>query len=313
MEKIIHINNSNLFALNKINQLGNFEELAINIETNFQYTLFSTIFMSGAEYIQLDKSLVDKNIIENPFWKNKFIETLTPNYLKVINKASRMMIPHLKWINDGLPLHPHNLVLSSYLGDLLHCSETGIPSVISRFKTEEDQEWIKPAVTLEFYQNFVNFQKLFKQEDIDTIAPKFSVLKKEVRIFEDISASPLYRDYQNLHNELKYSDKISKIIKEIKVFSLKLHYKYLGNFDLKKTTFSHINDSFSSIESIEPNIKAAKISLDILEHILSGNKKVNFYGFEDADFFKLLDKRLNTLSEKGDIDTQELIKILQKK
>lgn len=309
MEKIIHINNTDLFAINKISELGNSEELSQNIETDFQYSLFSTMFMSGAEYIQLDKSLVNKKILENPFWKDKFINLLTDEYITILNKANGMLIPHLHWNQNGLPMHPHNLFLSSYLGNLLYSSKTGIPSVVSRFKDEKDLEWIKPAVKSEFHQNFTTFQKLIKKENIDTISPKYSVLKKEVRIFEDITGSPLYRDYQNLHSELKFSDKISTILKDIKVFSLKLHYKYLGNFDLKKSTFGYLRNSTAAFETLDS--KTANIAIDLLEHISSGDKKVVFYAFEDADYQKLIHRRLQALADNGDEDIKKLIESLR--
>lgn len=240
MEKIIHINNTDLYAINKIDQIGNYEKPEL---TNFQYSLFSTMFMSGAEYIELDKSLVHKEILNNPFWKNKFIDGLTPKYLEIINRAAGDLIPHFARDEDNMSIHPYNMILSSYLGNLYYTARTGIPCVMSHFKTEENQSSIQSAVTPQFYQNFINFHKLMRIEDLDTLAPKYSALKKEVRIFEDITASALYRDYQDLHNELKFSDKISLLAKDIKVSTMKIYYKYLGNFDLKKSAFNYIRET----------------------------------------------------------------------
>ncbi len=300
MEKIIHINCTDLFAINKIDQLGNFDDENEIITTNFQHSLFSAIFMSGAEFIQLDKSLVDKKILESPFWKDKFIEVLTPEYVKIINESRSKLIHHLKRDENGMTLHPYDLVLTSYLGNLFYTAKTGIPTVMSRFKDEEDREWIKPAVTTEFYNNFENFHKLIRQENLDTLAPKYTALKKEIRIFEDITHSTLYRDYQNLHNELKFADEVSLIAKDIKVFALKLYYKYLGNFDLKKSTFGYIRETK----------QLGSIGIDLLEHF-TDDKKINFYRFKDADFHSIFYRRMKALAENGDDDMKKLLEIIK--
>jgi len=286
LEKIIHINNTDLFAINKLDQYGNSEENNHIINTNFQYKLFSTIFMSGADFIQLDKSLLNNEIRENPFWKDKFIELLTPKYFDLINSVGSKHLFHYNRDENGMPPHPQNLVLSSYLNNLYYSSKTGIPSILSRFKDEEDRAWLKSAVTDEFYINFQNLHKLFQTQNLDTIAPKYSVLKKEIRIFEDLTTSPLYRNYQDLHNELKFTKEISIIAKDIKVFALKLYYKYLGNFDIKKSTFGCLRED-NSINSF---------GMDLLEYLLS-EKQINFYRFEDADFLTLINRRLDAIAE----------------
>lgn len=297
MEKIIHINNTDLFAINKVDELGNSEEMNDFVTTNFQHSLFSSMFMSGAKYIELDKSLLNKSILENKFWEDKFIDSLTPKYFEIINNVNTKLFSHFKLGEEGFLNHPYNIVLSSYITNLFYTSKTGIPCVLSRFKDLEDQEWIKPAVTNDFFQNFIIFHRLFKNESIDSIAPKYSVLKKDVRIFEDMTTSSLYRDYQNSHNELKYLDKIPLIVKDIKVFSLKLYYKYLGNLDLRKTTFSYLKDT-----------KLVNgLYVDIFEQLISDNRKLNFYRFEDADLRLIINKRLSALAENGDVELKDLI------
>lgn len=301
MEKIIHISNIDLDVIQRISKLGDSQSFENPIETDFHYNLFSKIFMSGAEFIELDLSLVDDKIKNNPFYKKKLIDIDWKTYIPNCNKASGILLPHNINSEDGFPKHPQNIALSNYLTSFIHASETGIPFVIGNFINDKDFKWIEKSVSKELYQNLLIFNNLINRVELDTISPKQSVLKKEIKIFEDITTTNIYRDYQNSHNELKFAKKKNLIIKDIKVYSLKLYYKYLGNFDIRKSTFGALRTSNEILQSSSENpaLKYGDIVVDLIEHLTSGKKAVNFYSFDEANYSILLNKRLDAILEKN--------------
>ena len=142
LDKIIHISNTDLYAIKKIGELGNSESFTNPVETDFHYNLFSKIFMSGAEFIELDLSLVDEKIRNNPYFKKKLIDINWKEYIPSCNKASEILLPHQVNSEDGFPKHPQNIALSNYVTSFIHASKTGIPFVIGTFINEKDFKWI---------------------------------------------------------------------------------------------------------------------------------------------------------------------------
>ena len=269
--------------------------------------------MSGAEFIELDLSLVDEKIRNNPYFKKKLIDINWKEYIPSCNRASGILLPHQVNSKDGFPKHPQNIALSNYITSFIHASKTGIPFVIGTFIDEKDFKWIEKSISKELYQNLIVLNKLINRVELDTIAPKQSILKKEIKTFEDITTTNLYRDYQNSHNELKFAEKKNLIIKDIKVYALKLYYKYLGNFDMRKSTFNALNTTNDVLKTTSENpvFKFGNKALGLIENLTSGKKAVNFYSFDEANYSVLLNKRLDAiLKENG---KEALDSFLQKK
>ena len=58
--------------------------------------------MSGAEFIQLEKSLVEKQFLEDSFWKKKLINLDATRYTEILERANNLLQPHLKKPHEGI-------------------------------------------------------------------------------------------------------------------------------------------------------------------------------------------------------------------
>lgn len=303
MEKIIYVSSAEIGGLNSISRLGNSKVFLDELEfVDFHFMLFSTLYQSGTNYFQLDLQALPQEILTNPFWKNKFIDIDRNLLEKSFQKSSEIVKANFDYELDKNYKAPQAFYFQDYFTSLFYSTETGIPFVNPNFAEPKSFDFLETRMSKELFISIKNLNSLIQTSEISTITPQYSVLKKDVRRFEDIIESTLFSNYKDsialLENE---NDKIETVKKEIKVNALKLYQKYTGNLDIKDVGFSFLkaNKKAADLFLNKPASIFGDFVIETLEKLIIGKRKVTYYKVDEANFMLLWAQRIGELTEKG--------------
>lgn len=297
------IGSKEIGGLNSISRLSNSPEFLDILEpVDLHFILFSTLYQSGTNYFQLDIKSLPTNILNNPFWKDKFIDIDKKTYERAYLKSSNILNANFDFELDKKYRAPYAIYFQDYFTSLFYSTETGIPFVNPDFADSNSFDFLESRMSKELFVTIKNFNSLIQTNSISTITPQYSVLKKDVRRFEDIVESSLYLNYQNslilLENE---TDKIETIKKDIQVNALKLYHKYTNNLDMKNMSFNFIkaNKKIADLFLNKSSSIFGDFVIETLEKLTTGNKKINYYKVDEANFMLLWANRIGELMKKG--------------
>lgn len=303
MEKIIYISSAEIGGLNSISRLGNSEVFLEELDyVNFHFMLFSTLYQSGANYFQVDFEILPTEILKNPFWKDKFIDIERNILEKSFAKSAEVLKSNFDFKLDKTYRAPQAFYFQDYFTSLFYSTQTGIPFVNPNFSETKSFDFLESRMSKELFLAIKNLHSQIETNEISTITPKYSVLKKDIRRFEDILQSTLYNNYRDslmlLENEV---DKVEKVKKEIKVNALKLHRKYVGNLNLKDMGFSFLkeNKKVADIFLNKPTAIFGDFIIETVEKLVTSKRKISYYNVDEANFMLLWAERIGELTQKG--------------
>jgi hypothetical protein len=303
MEKIIYISSAEIGGLNSISGLGNSEVFLEELDyVNFHFMLFSTLYQSGANYFQVDFEILPPEILKNPFWKDKFIDIDRNILEKSIAKSAEVLKANFDFKLDKTYRAPQSFYFQDYFTSLFYSTQTGIPFINPNFSETKSFDFLESRMSKELFLAIKNLHSQIETNEISTITPKYSVLKKDIRRFEDILESTSYNNYRDslmlLENE---DDKVEKVKKEIKVNALKLHSKYVGNLNLKDMGFSFLkaNKKVADIFLNKPTSIFGDFIIETVEKLVTSKRKISYYNVDEANFMLLWAERIGELTQKG--------------
>jgi ribosomal protein L25 (general stress protein Ctc) len=303
MEKIMYIGVKEIGGLNSISKLSNSSEFLDFLEPiDFHFILFSSLYQSGTNYFQLNTSALPSNLLNNPFWKDKFIDIDHKMFDKAYAKSSNIMNANFDFELDKKYTAQQAVLFQDYFTSLFYATDAGIPFVNPDYADSKNFDYLESRLSKELFAAIKSFTSLIQKNDISTITPQYSVLKKDVRRFEDIVESSLYLNYQNslilLEND---THKIETIKKDIQVNALKLYHKYANTLDIKNMGFSFLktNKKIADLFLNKPSSIFGDFIIDTLEKVATSNKKINYYKVDEANFMLLWAKRIGELMQKS--------------
>ena len=225
MSKIVYLSPGDLGSLNGISSFANSSGFTeILGEVDYHFILFSTLYQSGALFFQTDKEYLPQQIKNSDFWKDKIIGVDIQAYNNATKKVNQILDG--KWTINTEDVRGKFLVavLEVHLGSLFYCLQTG-NSFVNIHSLQKHIEFIKKGINKELWISLKNLLSTIIVENVVTITPKYSALKKDIKRFEDICSSRLFINYQNSINLITQENKIEKAKKEISTSSLKLFNK----------------------------------------------------------------------------------------
>lgn len=287
MKKIIYISPGDLEGINAISKLANSELFLEYLQPiNYHSILFSTLYQSGADLFELNKSLLPDKVLNTPFWKDRFVNVDNAAFSKHSLKARDILLSNFDTKLDETFRAPQYLNLRNHFTSLFYSAEMGIPFVNPEFADPISFDFLESRLSKELFIAIRNLNSLVSIDKYTTIAPQYEFLLKDVRRFEDIANSTLYLNYSNSISLLSESTRIESAKKEINSNALKVYNKYARHLDLKSMSFGflrfgkNISDMFTS----KPVSLFGDFLIDGLEKTTTNKRKVIFYKIREAHY-----------------------------
>lgn len=302
MDRIIYIDPRTQAGLKVASKLSNFEVFLRHLDPiDFSFILYSSLYQSGANYFEIDYSLVPDLLKNNPFWKEKFISIDKEIYQSSENRAIKILESNFNFDLDRTYRAPQAYSLKEYFTSLFYCTQTGVPFINVEFAESRNFDFLESRFNKEFFFILKNFHSLINLDNISTVTPQYTVLKRDVRRFEDIANSTLFLRYADSLNLLKEEDKIDLIKRDIHSNAVKVYNKYAKYLNLNGMTFGFMKASNRLME-LFVNKQASVFGdffVDIIEKINSRKRIVNYYKVEEAHFMILWANRIGEMMQNG--------------
>lgn len=306
MDRIIYIDPKTQAGLKSISELSNSETFLKYLDpVDYNFVLYASLYQSGTNYFELDLYILPDSIKTNPFWKDKFISSNKKVYQASEDKAIKILANNFDFELDKTYNGPQASNLKEYLTSLFYSAETGIPFVNAEYAESKNFDFLEPRFNKEFFLALKKFHSLIALDTVSTITPQYSVLKKDVKRFEEIANSALYSKYSDSLNLLREDNKIDLIKKDIHSNALKVYSKYAKHLDLKAMTFSFLkaNKKVADLFVNKQTSAFGDFIIDTIEKISSGKRKVNYYKVEEAHYMILWANRIGEMMQKGGKET----------
>lgn len=306
MDRIIYIDPTTQVGIKSISKLSNSETFLKYLEpVDYNFVLYASLYQSGANFFELDLSILPESIKDNPFWKNKFISSNKKVYQASEDKAVKILENSFDFDLDKTSRAPQAGNLKEYFTSLFYSADTGIPFINAKYAESKDFEFLESRFNKEFFLSLKKFHSLITSDAVSTITPQYSVLKKDVKRFEEIANSALYLRYSDSLSLLGEENKIDLLKKDIHSNALKLYSKYAKHLDLKAMTFSFLKTT-KNITDLFVNKQTSIFGdfiIDAIEKIGSGKRKVTYYKVEEAHYMILWANRIGEMMHKGGRET----------
>lgn len=301
MDKIIYISPEDLGSLTGISNFANSPNIIKLLDpVNYHFILFSTLYQSGANYFQTYREELPTEIKHSNFWNEKLINIDKKAYEIAKSKAVQILDGKLNINLDDARGKYLKIVTEIHLANLFYATQTRNSFVSVHNSLESHLDILKKGMDKELWISLKNLSTLIKAESIPTIAPKFSILKNDVKRFEDISYSKLFRDYHKSISLIEH-EHISKAKKEISSMSLRLFNKYGNYLSLNDTVFNFIKfgkkiiDSFISI--VPPFVSDFLIAS--AETMMKNKRTIRFYELKEINYQNILVNRIEEIFKVG--------------
>src|SRR6185436_16296525 len=317
MDKIIYISPKDLSGINSISELANFDTFLNYLDpVDYHFILFSTLYQSGTNFFQLNSKNLPEAIRSHPFWKNKFVDIDNKPYQKAAIKATKILNGNFDLVLDKKYNAPQFPNLHNYFTSLFYSAETGIPFINVDYPERKSFDFMESRLSKELFLAINNLNSQVQSDKISTITPQYSVLKKDVKRFEDIATSAIYRNYSDSLGLLVESSKIEVAKKEIHINALKVYNKYAKHLDLTGMTFGLLkfNKKLADLFVNKATSVFGDYIIDTIEKATSGKRKVCYYKVDEAHYMIQWANRIGELMSKGGRDKlQEFLDEYSKK
>jgi hypothetical protein len=255
MDKLIYISPLDVLNINIVSALRNTGAFAKHIDSiDYHFTFFSTMYQSGVNYFQTEERLLPDSLKDYKFWKHKLTSLNAKAYEKAIVKTNSILEGKLHFESDNSKTRMLRAETIALLSNIFYSLETGIPFINTNFSLAKHLGFMKERMDKDLLKSLHLLSSLIVCEPIRTITPKYSVLKDDIRRFEDISNSRLFNSYSDSLTTLQYSSKYKTLKKDINVTTLKLFNKYASNINIKETAFSFLKFNKNIIDTFVSKI-----------------------------------------------------------
>jgi hypothetical protein len=288
MSNLIYISPTDLDEINGLSELRNTGTLAKYLDPiDFHFILFSTLYQSGVSYFQTNEFLLPNTIRKYNFWTNKIIPYDRIAFIHSLERTSSIVKDKIHFAQESPKTKKLQRETISQLSNLFYSFETGSPFLNTNFSLAKHLEHMESRMDKNLYLALLNLSSLIIKEDIQTITPKYSVLKEDIKRFEDIAMSTLFRKYSDSLCLLSDPSKLSVIKKDIKTNSFKLLNKYGHSLNLKETAFSFIKFNKTILDLFVSKIPSTigDFVIQSLEKMTKEKRKVYFYEVEEVKYW----------------------------
>ena len=310
MRQLVYISPRDIGSLNGLTSFSNSNAILKYLDpVDYHSVLFSTLYQSGIKYFEISENSLPPYITQNDFWKSKIT--------KYNHKAFNNSIEKAKLVLDGRFYHDvdkkYNVVqypaVLDYLSKLFYSFETGTPFINPGFITQKDFDLLEPRMDKQLLICLRNLGSLVKDEKIQTITPSYSVLKKDIKRFEDIFHTRVFKLYSDSLQELPHSSKLSLLKKDIGVNSLKLFNKYGNDLNFKETAFSFIKFNKKILDLFVSKIPSTvgDFVINSIETLTKEKKKIYFHEVKDAKYSTLLCNRIDEIIKQEGFEKFKII------
>jgi len=290
MDKLIYLSPFDIGNINGLSLLRNSGTFANYVDPiDFHFALFSTLYQSGANYFMTDENKLPKSIKENAFWKDKLVPFDKIVFDKSVNKTTKLLSNKLHFEEDSAKTRMLQSETVAILSNLFYTLQTGTPFVNTNSSFEKHLHFMEKRMDKELYNSLKLLTSLIVCENIQTITPRYSFIRDDIKRFEDIANSILFRNYSDSLQELQHLSKFARIKKNISVNSLKLFNKYGNNVNLKKTTYSFLKFNQGIVDTFLSKIPTlvGDFFLESFESLLNDKRRVSFYEIEEVKYHTL--------------------------
>jgi hypothetical protein len=306
MIPLIHISPRDIGKINGLTQFSNATPILKYLDpVDYHTALFATLYQSGVSYFEINIDRLPPEVTENEFWRTKII----PWNDAVAENAYRRAIAVL----DGRFNHeidktynvPQFGDVLDYFFKLFYSLETGTPFINPEYIRIEDFARLETRMNKSLFHCLKNLNTLTVNEQVNTIVPSYSVLKKDVKRFEDIFNSKPYEQYSNLLQQAPLEQKFQSLKKGINVSAIKLVNKYGNNLSIKETAFSFIKFTKKAVDLFVSKIPSAvgDFVITATENISKEKRRIYFHEVDDAKYSVLLCKRVDEIAKTGNFKT----------
>jgi len=298
MKPLIHISPRDIGSLNGLTSFSNANAIVKYLDpVDYHFVMFSTLYQSGVDYFEVDQKSIPEEILDNTFWNSKLTGYNSKALDNSIEKAVVVLEGRFNIEVDNKYNVPQYPAVLDYLSKLFYSLETGIPFINPDFILPKDFDLLEPRMNRELLNSMRNLNSLIINEKIQTITPEYSVLKSDVKRFEDICHSKDFRNYSNSLQLLPVSSKTKSIKKDISVNSLKLFNKYGNNFTFKETAFSFIKFNKKIVDTFVTKIPATvgDFVINSIEKLATNKQRIYFHEVKEAKYSTLLCNRIDEL------------------
>jgi len=272
---------------------------------DYHTALFSTLYQSGVKYFEINIDRLPPVITENEFWKSKIIPWNDTAAEKAYRRALIVLEGRFNHEIDKTYNVPQFRDILDYLFKLFYSMETGTPFINPEYIKAEDFTRLETRMDKGLLHCLKNLNKLIVNEQVQTIVPSYSVLKKDVKRFEDIFHSKPYDHYSKLLQQAPLEQKFQSLKKDINVSAIKLVNKYGNNLSVKETAFSFIKFTKKTIDLFVSKIPSTvgDFVITATENISKEKKRIYFQEVDDAKYSVLLCKRIDEIAKTGNFKT----------
>lgn len=305
MSKIIFINPIDIEDINVFSYFRNEGIFSKYIDPiDYQFILFSTLYQSGVNYFQTDIRMVPESIIINEFWKNRIIAYDKKIYTNSLLKTNKITKGKFNIEEDGAKTNLLIRETISHFSNFIYSAESGVPFLNTHYYFPKYLEIMKRRIDQDFFAILNNLSSLIKEEGIRTVTPKYSILKNDLKRFEDIANTGLFEKYSKSLNLLTESTKLSTIKKDIAFYSYRLLNKFGSSLNLKDTTLNFIKFNKKILDQFIGKFPSAigDTIIQSVEKMIQERNKIFFYEIEDVKIHVIFCNSLQDCIDKHGFD-----------
>jgi hypothetical protein len=302
MKGKIYISPGDLQGIKVVSEMGNSEPFLKYLdEVNYHFLLFSTLYQSGAKLFYVDFEHIPLKLQKHPFWKEKFIQIDETEYYSLKAKSVKILDKNFDRELDKKYNAPQYAYLADHLTTLFYSVKNNIPFLTTQFVNKNDFDFLESRMSKEFYNSIGNLYSLIKSDQVQTIYPQYSVMKKDIRRFEDIVNNSTFEEYNESLLLLEHEEKPEKLIKKIKGKSTKLYNKFSSSLELKDITFSLLktNKKILDLFTNKATSIIGDFGIEFLEKIVNEKSKIHYYESKENYILRLWADRIGELWKAG--------------
>lgn len=305
MKGKIYISPEDLKGIKVVSEMGNSEPFLKYLdEVNYQFLLFSTLYQSGANLFHVDLEHIPLELQNNPFWEGKFIQIPNSEYYPLKAKAIKILENNFdRELDKKFKASQYNN-LTEHFTTLFYAVKNNIPFLTTQFVDKNDFNFLESRLSIELFKSIKNLYSLVKSDQIQTICPQYSAMKKDIRRFEDIANSSIFEDYNDSLLLLEHEKKPEKLIQKIKQKSNQIYSKHTASLELKDIAFSLLktNKRILDLFTNKATSIIGDFGIEFLEKIINEKNKIHYYESKENYVFRLWAERISELRKAGGKD-----------
>jgi len=189
----------------------------------------------------------------------------------------------------------------NHFTSLFYSLDSKLPFVSTQFINVKDFKFLESRFSQELYASIVNLYSLITATDIQTIVPQYSVLKNDIKRFEDIATSSVFRKYSESLEILPIEGDSKNLAKDIKKRAIKVYNKHASSLDMKSMTFSFIKSNKKVLDLFTNKITSiiGDFFIASIEKLMTEKKMIHYYDLKDAFLLRLFAERIGELQRVG--------------